>query len=245
MGILIRFFSGHTMLFCVLLAAVFMTLWWFKFQKKLNLKPYYPPIFAIVHMVFAVVVMKIWALVEVGFNTEAAANMRLYGVFFIEIPLFIIIGYKILKTPNIRLFTDVLTIAGMIGLAVGRVNCLMKDCCYGRLISEFGPERWPLREIEIVYSILFVLYFAPKVLKGKTNGEVAPIGYIGYGVLRFLMEFLREEYTGQVGPLHLAHIWSLISIAAGIFSYIMVKKQSGRKAVKKSNPLEGKGGKEK
>mgnify|MGYP003447408610 CR=1 FL=1 len=38
------------------------------------------------------------------------------------------------------------------------------------------------------------------------------------------MEWLREEYVGEVGIFHSAHIWSLIAIAVGAVMLYIVRK---------------------
>ena len=98
----------------------------------------------------------------------------------------------------------------------GRLDCFVKGCCYGLPFFDTG-FRWPIREIELATNVIFIASFIPRLLKGKTHGEIYPIYMIYYGVVRFFLESFRVE--GEmigVGAFHLAHIWSLISIIAGI-----------------------------
>lgn len=85
--------------------------------------------------------------------------------------------------------------------------------------------RWPLVEIELIRCVIMVVYYIRMILKNKSNGMAMPTEFITYGLMRFAMEWVREEYTGQVGVFHLAHIWSLLAMAIGAVMIYKVRKQ--------------------
>jgi prolipoprotein diacylglyceryltransferase len=68
-----------------------------------------------------------------------------------------------------------------------------------------------------------------------------PFTILVYSIFRFIIEWFREEYTGQVWIFHLAHIWSLISIIGSAIAIYLIKRHyknnekphSKHKAVKK------------
>lgn len=199
--------------------------WWLKFRKRLNMTWWFAAALTFSQLLIGVLTMKLWAVIEVGGNMEKAANMRLYGAVFI-MPLLFYIGAKITKR-NTATVMDAFLVGAVISLAFGRLNCLTLECCQGCPVFPGADFRWPIRELEILYYVVFVCYYARKVLRNKTHGQLYPVLLISYGALRFVFEFAREEYTGQIGIFHLAHIWSLISIAAGIIAYYFVEKNNG------------------
>lgn len=199
-------------------------LWLLNFQKKLQLT--WQKAFAIyfIHATFLMaVVAKFMAIIEAGGNLEKAANYRLYGAVFF-LPIIYYVWAKATKR-DIKLVFDVFAIYLVLDMIFARVNCFFRGCCTGIFISEASTIRWPLREMEIAYYIIFSLIFAPKVKSGKTHGEIYPLYMITYGFFRLIFEGFREEYTGQIGMLHMAHIWSLLSITIGGFLYLKIKNR--------------------
>lgn len=201
-----------------------MTLWWLKFQRDLGVLWKEALLLAVGHFVVGVIVMKLWAILEAGGNLEKAANMRMYGAMFLMPPMYYL--WAKLTKRNISLAMDAATICLQIGLIVGRINCLLGGCCEGTRIIFGSSVRWPIREIELAYCVIFCVIYCIRILKKKTHGEVLSAMMVSYGALRFILEWIREEYTGNIGVFHLAHIWSLITIVigAGIY-YILAKKQ--------------------
>lgn len=157
--------------------------------------------------------MWLLALAEAGFDLEKAANIRLYGAIFV-LP-FLYYAWAKKTSRNIALVMDVSAICVIFGAISGRFNCLTKGCCEGITCFFNDAYRWPIREIELVYYAVFIIYFFKKIGTAKTYGQVYPIYLISYGVLRFLCEFIREEFTIKIGIIHIAQIWSLIAIAVG------------------------------
>lgn len=171
--------------------------------------------------------MWLLALAEAGFNLKKAANMRLYGAIFV-LPFLYYVWAKV-KKRNVSLVMDISTICVIFGAISGRLNCLTKDCCDGIQCFFNEAYRWPIREIELVYYVIFIIYYFRKIGTAKTYGQVYPIYLISYGVLRFLCEFIREEYTIKIGIIHIAQIWSLIAIAIGVvwLYKVNIKHNSG------------------
>jgi len=79
-----------------------------------------------------------------------------------------VLAYLRLKRLSIRRYLDILSVSLMVGLAFGRVGCLLNGCCFGRVCS----ETWPL-------AMRFPMYSEPLVkFDGTDNpfsqGTVAP-----------------------------------------------------------------------
>lgn len=213
--------SEHQLIFFAILIYIALSFWMCKMQKRLGLRWTEIYLIPLGHVAIGWTCMWLMAMLEVGFDKERAANMRLYGAIFV-LP-FLYYAWGRLTKRKISTVLDMAAICVIFGAISGRLNCLSVGCCQGVAIGNF---RWPLREAELTFYGLFILIFAPRIVKGKTNGQVYPIYLISYGTLRFLSEFVREEFTTQVGSLHLAHIWSMISIVAGVATYLWVRKRN-------------------
>lgn len=184
------------------------------------------------------------SFVEAGFVIENATTYRLYGLMYF-LPVFYLLLSIILKVKKSVIF-DIFAVAIVIRLIIGRFDCILSGCCKGVFIPLLNGPRWPIREVEIGYYLTFIYYFSKKIINGKTYGQVYPIYLLSYGILRFCMEWLREEYVGEVGIFHSAHIWSLIAIAVGAVMLYIVRKniQPGGKRRNEANSKNlAKGGK--
>lgn len=198
-------------------------------RKTLNIKWYAALIIAILHDIVGYTAMRLLAIIEVGGDLSRAANMRLFGAVFL-LPLLYYAWARFFRHKT-SLIMDAAAICLTIGLIFGRFDCLVGGCCMGVRLP-FGGLRWPLREIELIYYSIFLLYYCPRIHQGKTHGEVYPIFMITYGALRFVLEWFRVEYTTSIGVLHLAHIWALICFMLGLSVYETLKekrqKQGGK-----------------
>lgn len=235
MRAIILWFSRHTLVLFALLILIAIFFWLMKFQKKLKLYWKEALLVALGHVVIGWSCMRLLALIEVGFDLEKAANMRLYGAIFV-LPLLYYAWAKLTKRDT-ALVMDIAAICVIFGAISGRMNCFTNGCCIGYPMFGLGSVRWPLRELEMLYYLVFIGIYGRKTLKKQTCGQVYPIYLMTYGTLRFLSEFVREEYTGGIGIFHLAHIWSLIAIVigAGIYYKLAKDRKSGesRKQVKR------------
>ena len=222
MELINNIFHGRTLLICMIFGFLGVLLWWLKFQKQLNLQWKEAVVLSLGHFVIGTIAMRMWAILEVGGNLEEAANLRLYGAMFLLPPFYF--AWAKLTKRDVMLTMDISGICGIIGLVIGRINCMLSGCCEGMPMF-FGSEmRWPLREIELIYCAVVLIYYGRKILKGTDRGQILPKLMISYGVIRFIMEWVREEYTGTLGIFHLAHIWSLIAIVVGAVMYYKVRK---------------------
>ena len=230
-----------SLLIVVILNLVVLFYWFLKFQKQLNLRWKEALTIAVLQIVVGLVSMRLMAIIEVGGNMKEAANMRIFGGIFALLVMYLLWAKRTERDP--KLVMDVAAICTISGAIGGRLNCLISGCCDGIPVFFYPEMRWPLREVELVYYAIFVLTYARRIIRRKTHGQVYPIYLMSYGILRFFSEFVREEFTGQLGNFHLAHIWSLISVAIGAVMYYKVQKnvqhgKAGRNKAK--SPQNGK-----
>lgn len=112
--------------------------------------------------------------------------------------------------------------------ALGRVGCFLAGCCYGKEIHfhEFPFERYPVQLMESAGLIILGI-FLWKNTKNK-KWKLNPSYYlVGYGSLRFCLEFLRGDIIRGIYTLGIStsQIVSIFMIIAGMF-LIMKSKRS-------------------
>ena len=224
MGFLIRWITGHPLIMCIGFGVALMSMWWLKFQKKLRMKWYWAPILSVLYFVVSLALVRFWGLLEAGFDPTKAASMRVYGANFC-LPWIAYLGAKLTKR-NPALVVDIMSVCGMIGLFVVRLNCLIAGCCKGVLIFDHGSVRWPLVEIEMILCIILCFYYWQRVYKQKTKGLSYPITILIYSILRFILEWFREEYTDGIWIFHLAHIWALLGIVISALAIYLIKNSN-------------------
>lgn len=133
----------------------------------------------------------------------------------------------------------------------GRIGCYLAGCCYGRVTdSAFGvifpvgsqapagvkliPTQLISAGANIIHMIILiaVAHFIGYTIRKKDGRKlVLPAGGIGYlymilyGIGRFLIEFLRNDYRGEIGILSTSQFISIFFIAAGVVLLIIGKKK--------------------
>jgi phosphatidylglycerol:prolipoprotein diacylglycerol transferase len=89
-----------------------------------------------------------------------------------------------------------------VAMAIGRVGCVLRGCCYGKETHlawgvDFGDHilRHPTQIYEIIFDIAMVIYLSirKRKRKGVKPGQLYSIFLNGYLSFRFVLEFIRVE----------------------------------------------------
>ena len=207
---IIEFIKSHYVLMILLfIATIINFIWLFLNRKQIKMNNIFLIIvFSLFHTIIGVIFVSLFAYIESGFNKDNIGNMSIYGgIFFMPI---IYLLYSLINKVKISKCFDIFTISLISTLFFARINCLISGCCKG--IYLFNSNfRFPYREAELIYYLIFIIIFIKDIYKGKTNGLVFPIYLLSYGLFRFIFEFFRESNSFNT-YFHIAHIWSLISI---------------------------------
>ena len=149
--------------------------------------------------------------------------------------------YCRIKKYSFAMVADYMVPSLALGHALGRVGCLINDCCYGcqtNLIKIYhlkndsaGIYRHPTQLYEILYLLFLGIVFFFILRSGwqerkENRGKTASLYCISYAVLRFLNEYLRDDARGgffTILKLSPAQLTSLILIFCGIL-YMIIKK---------------------
>ncbi len=131
-------------------------------------------------------------------------------------------SYLYLKYRKLSLWpwADFFTPLLSLGYAFGRVACYLEGCCYGNTFI-------PLQLIMVFAELsLFGLIVVCESRKWFTNpGQLFAVWMIGHGLTRFLLEFYRTDFRGEMlfGALSISQV---ISIAIVIFGLLIIRKSS-------------------
>lgn len=124
---------------------------------------------------------------------------------------------------------------------LGRIGCFCAGCCYGKPTdawygitfksSNYAPNHIKLVPTQLISSIGDFIIFAILMLYSSTKpkrGRTAAMYIMLYGIGRFLVEFLRYDYRGSVGPLSTSQIISIAMVVIGRVMYgVAGKRDSG------------------
>lgn len=146
---------------------------------------------------------------------------------------------KVKKVKFLPYF-DLVMPAVSLAQGFGRIGCLCAGCCYGQETdawygitfthSHFAPNNVKLIPTQIISSVGdfiicgLLLWYASK--KPKT-GRVAAMYMVLYGIGRFAVEILRNDYRGSIGVLSTSQLISIGIVAAGILMYFIVPRMNG------------------
>lgn len=111
-----------------------------------------------------------------------------------------------------------------VGHAFGRIGCFFAGCCYGRPTDSFLGVKFPEIAGKVhptqLYEAAFLLIMfgiCSYLLLKKSFKHNMSVYLIGYGVFRFLIEFVRNDDRGQlVAGISPSQFWSILMIGLGI-----------------------------
>ncbi|MBQ7567386.1 prolipoprotein diacylglyceryl transferase [bacterium] len=118
----------------------------------------------------------------------------------------------------------------LLGMAIGRIGCVMQGCCYGSPCSASLPwaitypealhiacvPRHPSQIYEALLDIALIFLVNWVFRRASFYGQAFWTGIAGYGVVRFITEFFRECDSAPVLVLTLAQWAAVLFIVLGV-----------------------------
>lgn len=216
----IEWFSANSMYVMLTIGTIFNIFWVDKFKSGLNISRMSVIALSILHTICGVVCVRIFAIMEAGFDVSKAGKFSLFGgVFFM--PLIYFTLSKVFKQRCSEVF-DIFTICIMFTFICARISCIISGCCAGRLIPGMSMH-YPTREAEIIFYLVMIIWLGKKVVEGKLQGRAYPIYMIAYGIFRFIDEWFR--FASESTLVHPAHFWSLLCLIIGLSINTEMKKK--------------------
>ena len=149
----------------------------------------------------------------------------------------IAIKRKKIQTQFLTIYGNIIAYSALFGWMVGRIGCLMIHDHLGKesecFLAFYSPQgkRLDLAFLEILGLVPLAIAFF--VLKKKKKEDLfAPLLFVYYGLLRFILDFWRAEAsfaTGDVRYLGLtpAQYFAMVLVVFGVFLY--TKRPSPKK----------------
>lgn len=154
---------------------------------------------------------------------------------------------------------DVLGPAMALAHAFGRISCFMQGCCFGKpapngfplavqfpqgspaayrypsLLTGGSEPVYPVQLFESAGNLLMCAVLLLLLRKRKYAGTVGGVYLILYGVMRFLIEFMRGDHTDSILNLTPSQFIAVaLAIPGGVIVYLVARKL-GRKDEKKED----------
>ena len=216
--------SSHNLMWII--GIIMSQIYYVAIGKKYHIKFPQSLFTGIMILFFEIVSAKILFILENinNFSVEyfsLASGYSLYGV-FIFMPIFLMPISKIIFNKNL-LIMDFASIGILIELAFYRIGCYISGCCGGIEISGFGA--FPVQIIELVFDLLIsTILLIIALRKNQFNNFLFSYVYILYGILRFILEFLRIR-ENILFAFSISHFLSIITIIIGLTIIIVTNKK--------------------
>ena len=224
MGPIIYWLGEHTLMLVLVAGAVFAFLWLLLFKNRLHISVVGALALAVLHEIVGMISVSLFAAIENPDSYSLGMVSIFGGVFFMPIAYWA--GAKLTKR-DVKTVFDVFIICLLFTLMCSRFNCLYAGCCEGRTIPGTDGLQWPTRETEIIFYVILMAIFAPKVLKGQSKGELYPMYMISYGAFRFINETLRISDGNAL--FHVSHLWAALCLCIGMGFYLEQKRKKVRR----------------
>ena len=174
-----------------------------------------------------------------GWRAEGIRSLREGFVFyggFIGASLAAIVYTRIKRLPLWKV-ADACAPGVALGHAFGRVGCFFNGCCYGKACSlpwavKFPPPHLmagipvhPTEIYEALGDVAIFLGLTAYYRRKRFDGQIWWLYVLGYGILRFAIEFFRGDYaTYYLGVFTLGHAIAAVMI---IVALIALARQIG------------------
>lgn len=130
-------------------------------------------------------------------------------------------------------YFDVVMPSVAIAQGFGRLGCFLAGCCYGRETdsfigitftnSDFAPNHVKLIPTQLISAAgMFLIAFA-LISYAKERRHTGTVGFlylILYSIGRFGVEFLRNDYRGEIGILSTSQFISIFMIIIGMVGFV-------------------------
>lgn len=138
--------------------------------------------------------------------------------------------------------TDAVAPLLSIGQAFGRIGCIFGNCCYGVEVTNKALRWFPIAiKVNGDYHFATNLYeavldFVLFIILNKLLRKVDIVGVntcaylVGYGIVRFILEFFRaEEQTLMIGSMAVSQLVSVACVMVGVIGICVLLFVNNRK----------------
>lgn len=138
---------------------------------------------------------------------------------------------------------DWFALVAPVGIALGRVGCLLHGCCRGVVCAPAwftvrdaaNVDRWPAVPVEIMFNLAMLALFVALRWRRKCTGQHFHIYLIAYGMFRFLHEFVRDEHR-LLGPFTGYQLAALGVAGFGVAAFARRSRGDAARAQRSATP---------
>ncbi|MCR4650679.1 MAG: prolipoprotein diacylglyceryl transferase [Lachnospiraceae bacterium] len=146
-----------------------------------------------------------------------------------------IFGYSRIKKKDPVAYLDLMVPCVAIAQGFGRIGCLLAGCCYGRETdsplgiifrhSHYAPNDVKLIPTQIIMSVgnfIIATILLIYARKERSKGKVGCLYIMLYSFGRFFVEFLRNDYRGNVGIFSTSQFIGMIMFALSTLVFFLL-----------------------
>lgn len=183
---LIRFFSIHGYNFFLMVGAVAMLVLMLWRRKQYSLSAGKACLYTLLLLITGIAGAKLLYFFECGM--ESFSGMSFFGAVYLVLLAMPIIGLAFKLKPKDSLDACAPCVAVIVGFQ--RFGCYCAGCCGGIPIGN-SSRTWPTQLMEGFGDMAIMALLLRLEQEGKMKGYAYPIFLITYGILRFVIEFVR------------------------------------------------------
>ena len=165
---------------------------------------------------------------------EPIFSIRLYGLMLFDFLL--LWPLSRLMKMTVWDLGDFISVPIMMVCSAAKISCWVRDCCRGIYISWLGTNtsvQFPSQIFEMVLWAAMAVLLIFKEKRNRFTGQLWPFAMIWFGVLRFVVDFLRlSKEPTQIYYMFMsgAKFWSLMTVLVGCgFMYVTLRRKLTRK----------------
>jgi phosphatidylglycerol:prolipoprotein diacylglycerol transferase len=176
-------------------------------------------------------------------------GLMFYGGFILAVIVFFV--WCFVKKERPLGLADLLSVVLPLGHAFRRVGCFFYGCCYGRdsdawcavvfpagspslyehgrrMVSVLPTQLFEAAALLLLFAGLLAFWHRKSFMRNFGEGALTGIYMIGYGVVRFGIEYLRGDPRAAVGPFSISQTISIALIVTGVL-FLAVSRFFARK----------------
>ena len=135
---------------------------------------------------------------EVQEKGLSAAGFSFFGAVYM-VPIGLVLCSGLLKIKRTVILDAIAPCLASI-VAFMRVGCFCSGCCGGWEAEMFGFRfRWPTQAVESIGDFIVLSILLQMEEKKENEGKRYAVFLMGYGILRFFVEFFRDTKKGLFG----------------------------------------------
>jgi len=172
-----------------------------------------------------------WNDFVAGWRAEGLRSLREGFVFyggFICAAIGAVVYLRAKRLPIAKVL-DILAPCLALGHAFGRLGCFFYGCCYGKVCALPWAARFPqphtmagtpvhpTQLYEVIGNIALFFGLSAFAKRKQFDGQVWWLYVLGYGILRFVIEFFRGDYSAYyLGVFTIGHVTAAVMVAVAL-----------------------------